>query len=241
MFKQRLVFQHPLVGRRTHGEGADIGEEGLERTAVTARIRFEQPVETVLGIGDVAVDARRRVVLRFRHDRHHVSPVRQVHAPDRLDPLSRSCRRSCAPTTSEASGPGAGECGRGGETLAEPAGCRSPKAQVRRTGSSSGRDQRTSAQRGGSRSRSLPVAVRVTAQLSWRERAQSGIVLPDMATYRTASVLLSSDGTRTPGTAALFAEPARKGGTPPWAGDFRPANSAGNGPKNAVGKTFTLA
>ena len=112
MVEQRLVLQHPLVGRRTHGEGADIGEEGLERTAVTARIRFEQPVETVLGIGDVAVDARRRVVLRFRHDRHHVSPVRQVHAPDRLDPLSRSCRRSCAPTTCEASGPGAGECGR---------------------------------------------------------------------------------------------------------------------------------
>src|SRR5439155_25921089 len=105
---------------------------------------------------------------------------------------------------------------------------------------SSGRDQRTSAHRGGSRSSSPPVAVPVTAQLSWRERAQSGIVLPDMATYRTASVLLSPAGTRTPGTAALFAEPARKGGTPPWAGDFRPANSAGNGPKNAVGKTFTL-
>jgi hypothetical protein len=61
-----------------------------------------------------------------------------------------------------------------------------------------------------------------------------------MATYRSASVLLSSDGTRTPGTAALFAEPARRGGTRPWAGDFRPANSAGNGPKNPVGKTFTL-
>ncbi|WP_243707348.1 hypothetical protein [Micromonospora sp. KC606] len=61
-----------------------------------------------------------------------------------------------------------------------------------------------------------------------------------MATYRSASVLLSSDGIRTPGTAALFAEPARKGGTPPWAGDFRPANSAGSGPKNAVGQTFTL-
>ena len=84
------------------------------------------------------------------------------------------------------------------------------------------------------------MAVRFTAQLSWRGRAQSGIALPYMATYRSASVLLSSDGTRTPGTAALFAEPARKGGTPPWAGDFRPANSAGNGPKNAVGKTFTL-
>ncbi|SDT76221.1 hypothetical protein SAMN04489716_7553 [Actinoplanes derwentensis] len=61
-----------------------------------------------------------------------------------------------------------------------------------------------------------------------------------MATYRSASVLLSSDGTRTNGTAALFAEPARKGGLPPWAGDFRPANDAGSGPKNAVGKTFTL-
>jgi hypothetical protein len=76
--------------------------------------------------------------------------------------------------------------------------------------------------------------------LSWRARAQSGIALRYMATYRSASVLVSSDGTRTPGTAALFAEPARKGGTPPWAGDFRLANSAGNGPKNAVGKTFTL-
>jgi len=61
-----------------------------------------------------------------------------------------------------------------------------------------------------------------------------------MATFRSASTLLSADGTRTPGTAALFAEPARKGGPPPWAGDFRLANGAGNGPKNAVGKTFTL-
>ena len=61
-----------------------------------------------------------------------------------------------------------------------------------------------------------------------------------MATYRSASTLLSADGTRTPGTAALFAEPGRKGGIPPWAGDFRPANGPGNVPKNAVGKTFTL-
>lgn len=73
-----------------------------------------------------------------------------------------------------------------------------------------------------------------------RGRARPGIVLPYMATFRSASVLLSSDGTRTPGTAALFAEPARRDGIRPWAGDFRPANSAGNGPKNAVGKTFTL-
>jgi len=42
-----------------------------------------------------------------------------------------------------------------------------------------------------------------------------------------------------PGTAALFTEPGKRGGIPPWAGDFRPATDAG-GPKNAVGKTFTL-
>ena len=71
-------------------------------------------------------------------------------------------------------------------------------------------------------------------------RAHSTIPLLHMATFRSASNLVSADGTMTPGTAALFAEPARKGGTPPWAGDFRPANGAGNGPKNAVGKTFTL-
>ncbi|GAA1030549.1 hypothetical protein GCM10009557_22880 [Virgisporangium ochraceum] len=61
-----------------------------------------------------------------------------------------------------------------------------------------------------------------------------------MATFRTASTLISSDGTRTAGTAALFTEPGRKGEPAPWAGDFRPANDAGNGPKDAVGKTFTL-
>lgn len=61
-----------------------------------------------------------------------------------------------------------------------------------------------------------------------------------MPTFRSASVLVSSDGTRTPGTAALFAEPARRGGLPPWAGDFRPADSAGGGPENVVGRTFTL-
>ena len=60
-----------------------------------------------------------------------------------------------------------------------------------------------------------------------------------MATYRSAAALLSADGTRTPGTAALFTEPGRKGRTPPWAGDFRPATDA-DAPKHAVGKTFTL-
>jgi hypothetical protein len=52
-------------------------------------------------------------------------------------------------------------------------------------------------------------------------------------------VLLSEDGTRTPGTVALFTEPGRKGGIPPWAGDFRPAADSPD-IKNAVGKTLTL-
>jgi hypothetical protein len=83
-------------------------------------------------------------------------------------------------------------------------------------------------------------ADRVVARFPAPERPHSAIALLHMATYRSASTLISSDGTRTPGTAALFAEPGRKGGVPPWAGDFRPANGAGNGPKNAIGKTFTL-
>jgi hypothetical protein len=60
-----------------------------------------------------------------------------------------------------------------------------------------------------------------------------------MATYRSPAVLLSADGTRTPGTAALFTEPGRKGGIPPWAGDFRPAADSAS-IKNPVGKILTL-
>jgi hypothetical protein len=61
-----------------------------------------------------------------------------------------------------------------------------------------------------------------------------------MPTYRSASTLISSDGRRTPGTAALFAEPGRKGGLPPWAGDFRPANGTDAVGAQTVGKAFTL-
>jgi hypothetical protein len=60
-----------------------------------------------------------------------------------------------------------------------------------------------------------------------------------MATFRSSAVLLAADGTRTPGTAALFTEPGRKGGIAPWAGDFRLAADAA-GIKNPVGKTLTL-
>ncbi len=60
-----------------------------------------------------------------------------------------------------------------------------------------------------------------------------------MATYRSPATLLSADGTRTSGTAALFTEPRRKGGVLPWAGDFRPAADAVP-IKNPVGQTLTL-
>jgi hypothetical protein len=60
-----------------------------------------------------------------------------------------------------------------------------------------------------------------------------------MATFRSTAALLSADGTRTPGTAALFTEPGRKGGIPPWAGDFRPAADSDR-IKDPVGKTLTL-
>ena len=60
-----------------------------------------------------------------------------------------------------------------------------------------------------------------------------------MATYRTTAVLLSEDGVRTPGTAALFTEPGGKGRIPPWAGDFRPATDAA-GMKVVTGARFML-
>jgi hypothetical protein len=60
-----------------------------------------------------------------------------------------------------------------------------------------------------------------------------------MATYRTTAVLLSADGVRIPGTAALFTEPGGKGHIPPWAGDFRPATDAA-GIKVVTGMPLTL-
>lgn len=59
-----------------------------------------------------------------------------------------------------------------------------------------------------------------------------------MATYRTSAVLLSEDGVRSPGTAALFTEPAKKNRSQPWAGDFRPTTDSGI--KATVGTAFTL-
>jgi hypothetical protein len=72
-----------------------------------------------------------------------------------------------------------------------------------------------------------------------RNSRHVGIRCGNMATYRSPAVLRSADGTAMSGTAALFTEPARKGGVPPWAGDFRPAADA-NRIKDPVGKTLTL-
>jgi len=60
-----------------------------------------------------------------------------------------------------------------------------------------------------------------------------------MPTYRSSAVLRSADGTAVSGTVALFTEPSRTGGVPPWAGDFRPA-LGGNSIKSPVGKSLTL-
>lgn len=60
-----------------------------------------------------------------------------------------------------------------------------------------------------------------------------------MATYRSPAVLLFADGTRASGTAALFTEPGRNGGVPPWAGDFR-LGAGSPRIKNPVGMILTL-
>ncbi len=71
------------------------------------------------------------------------------------------------------------------------------------------------------------------------DEAPDEISWADMATYRTTAVLLSADGVRTSGTAALFTEPAGKGRIPPWAGDFRPVTDAA-GIKVVTGMSLVL-
>lgn len=65
------------------------------------------------------------------------------------------------------------------------------------------------------------------------------MVAAHMATYRTHAELLSATGVRTPGTAALFSEPARNGKIAPWAGDFRPTTDTAS-VRATVGQTLTL-
>ena len=79
-----LVREHPLVGRRAHRHRADAGEERAEalRSAAAVSRDLEQPVERVVRVGDVPVDAGRGEVLRPRHPRilpHRLrTPVRTI-------------------------------------------------------------------------------------------------------------------------------------------------------------------
>lgn len=63
LFRDGLwVSQHPLVGGRTHGQGADFGDEGRV-TRVVHIAQGEQPLQGVVLGGDVAVQAGGGVVL----------------------------------------------------------------------------------------------------------------------------------------------------------------------------------
>ncbi|BCJ59261.1 hypothetical protein Jiend_26830 [Micromonospora endophytica] len=73
--------------------------------------------------------------------------------------------------------------------------------------------------------------------------AQTSAARDSLAGYGYLSQRLSASLLRRhqdPRHRRTFRRARPQGWGPPWAGDFRPANSAGNGPKNAVGKTFTL-
>ena len=67
MIEQTLVIEHPLVGRRAHRHRADIAEEAHEVLFSRRPLDLEEPVKRGVVVGYVAVEARRCVVLRFRH------------------------------------------------------------------------------------------------------------------------------------------------------------------------------
>src|SRR5436190_4138308 len=64
------MVEHPFVGRRAHRHSADRGEEARECGVAFRPLDFEEPVERVVLVGDVAVESRGRVVLGLRHARH---------------------------------------------------------------------------------------------------------------------------------------------------------------------------
>ena len=73
--------------------------------------------------------------------------------------------------------------------------------------------------------------------------ARTGAIRDSLAVYGYLSQCLSASllgRHQDPRHRRALRRARPQGWDPPWAGDFRPANSAGNGPKNAVGKTFTL-
>ena len=64
-----LVVEDPFVRRRAHGECADAGDElAVVQRPVGLLLASEQPGQRVVGVGDEAVEAGRRVVLGETHD-----------------------------------------------------------------------------------------------------------------------------------------------------------------------------
>src|SRR5690606_15757076 len=58
------VIEHPLVRRRAHRDGADVRYE-VRVILRHLRTELEEPVQRVVGPGDVTIQARRRVVDRL--------------------------------------------------------------------------------------------------------------------------------------------------------------------------------
>src|SRR4051794_14258471 len=62
------MIEHPLIGRGSHRHRAYAAEKALERVVVTScTIDLEQPIERIVLVCDVPVQARCRVVLDLRH------------------------------------------------------------------------------------------------------------------------------------------------------------------------------
>src|SRR5436189_5651128 len=63
------VVEDPLVCRRAHSQRTDARDElGVVQWAVSVLVAREQPIQRVIGVGDEAVERRRRVVLGEAHD-----------------------------------------------------------------------------------------------------------------------------------------------------------------------------
>ena len=73
------VPQHPLVGRRAHGERTDLADEGRVARLLDVAER-EEPIQRVVRVGDEAVEARGGVVLGL----HGAAPIRSFATKLRL-------------------------------------------------------------------------------------------------------------------------------------------------------------
>jgi hypothetical protein len=93
VIEQMVMIEHPLIGRRSHRHRAYVGEKARERVLVTFRtIDLEEPIERIVLVRDVPVEARCRVVLGLRHavtlrglPRANILGWARVLTPERLE------------------------------------------------------------------------------------------------------------------------------------------------------------